>query len=169
MHGKKVWVCLLQEDGLGSLRHPSLSFRPACTPIPNSPPIISHPPIRLSGSPFCMQHHPLFLLLFWQRSLYHIPHSLMYTVEFLEHILFYWLAYSCIGTYCTNFWIFYRILELRFGGTSGKEPTCQCRRHKRRRLDPWVGKVPGGGHGKPPHYSCLENPHGQRSLEVYSP
>ena len=67
MHRKKVWVCLSQEDGLGSLRYPSLSLRPACTPIPNSPLIISHPPIRLSSSPFCMQHHPLFLLLFWQR------------------------------------------------------------------------------------------------------
>ena len=27
-------------------------------------------------------------------------------------------------------------------GTSGKEPTCQCRRHKRHRFDPWVGNVP---------------------------
>ena len=28
------------------------------------------------------------------------------------------------------------------GGTSGKEPTCQCRRHKRYRFHPWVGKIP---------------------------
>ena len=28
------------------------------------------------------------------------------------------------------------------GGASGKEPTCQCRRHERRRFDPWVGKIP---------------------------
>ena len=28
------------------------------------------------------------------------------------------------------------------GGASGKEPACQCRRHKRYRLDPWVGKIP---------------------------
>ena len=27
---------------------------------------------------------------------------------------------------------------------------------------------PGGGHGNPLQYSCLENPHGQRSLEGYS-
>ena len=27
------------------------------------------------------------------------------------------------------------------GGTSGKEPTCQCRRHKRCGFDPWVGKI----------------------------
>ena len=27
------------------------------------------------------------------------------------------------------------------GGASGKEPTCQCRRHKRGQLDPWVRKI----------------------------
>ena len=36
----------------------------------------------------------------------------------------------------------------------------------------WVwslGWDPGGGHGNPLQYSCLENPHGQRSLVGYSP
>ena len=28
------------------------------------------------------------------------------------------------------------------GGASGKEPTYQCRRHKRFRFNPWVGKIP---------------------------
>ena len=28
------------------------------------------------------------------------------------------------------------------GGANGKEPNCQCRRHKRRRFDPWVRKIP---------------------------
>ena len=27
-----------------------------------------------------------------------------------------------------------------------------------RRLDPWVGKIPGAGNGNPLQYSCLENP-----------
>ena len=27
-------------------------------------------------------------------------------------------------------------------GASGKEPACQCRRHKRCRFDPWVRKIP---------------------------
>ena len=31
------------------------------------------------------------------------------------------------------------------------------------------GTSPGGGHGNPLQYSCLENPHGQRSLADYSP
>ena len=47
------------------------------------------------------------------------------------------------------------------GGTNGKEPACQHRRHKRRRFSPWVRKIgtsPEGGHGNPLQYSCLENP-----------
>ena len=31
-----------------------------------------------------------------------------------------------------------------------------------------LGRSPGGGHGYPHQYSCLENPHGQRSLVGYS-
>ena len=34
---------------------------------------------------------------------------------------------------------------------------------------PGSGRSPGGGHGNPLQYFCLENPHGQRSLEGYSP
>ena len=40
----------------------------------------------------------------------------------------------------------------------GKEATWQRRRHKRDRFDPWVRKIPWGGHGNPLQYSCLENP-----------
>ena len=32
-----------------------------------------------------------------------------------------------------------------------------------------LGRYPGGGHGNPFQYSCLENPHGHRSLVGYSP
>ena len=31
-------------------------------------------------------------------------------------------------------------------------------------LIPEMGRSPGGGNGNPLQYSCLENPHGQRSL-----
>ena len=34
---------------------------------------------------------------------------------------------------------------------------------------PGLGRSPRGGHGKPLQFSCLENPHGQRSLAGYSP
>ena len=43
------------------------------------------------------------------------------------------------------------------GGTSCKEPACQCRKHKRHRFDPWVGKIPCKENGNPLQYSCLEN------------
>ena len=53
-------------------------------------------------------------------------------------------------------------------GASGKEPACQCRWLERLQLIPGSGRSPGGGHGNPLQYSCLENPmdrgaHGQRS------
>ena len=47
----------------------------------------------------------------------------------------------------------------------GKESTCNV-------VDlgsiPGLGKSPGEGHSNPLRYSCLENPHGQRSLAGYS-
>ena len=46
---------------------------------------------------------------------------------------------------------------------SGKESACQCRRLKRCRFPPWIGKTPELGnsnplrYGNPLQYSCLEN------------
>ena len=40
------------------------------------------------------------------------------------------------------------------GSTSGKEPTCQRRRHKRWEFDPWVGKIPLE-EGTATHFSIL--------------
>ena len=36
-------------------------------------------------------------------------------------------------------------------------------------LIPGLGRSPGGGNSNPLQDSCLENPHGQRSLVGYSP
>ena len=36
-------------------------------------------------------------------------------------------------------------------------------------LIPGSGRSPGAGNGNPLQYSCLENPHGQRSLVGYNP
>ena len=46
----------------------------------------------------------------------------------------------------------------RIGGTSGKEPACQCRRLRDAGSIPGLERSPGGGHGNPLQYSCLENP-----------
>ena len=44
------------------------------------------------------------------------------------------------------------------GGSSGKEPTCQCKRCKRLGFNLWVGVFPGKLNGYPFQYSWLENP-----------
>ena len=51
-------------------------------------------------------------------------------------------------------------------GSDGKESTCNSGDLG---SVPGLGRLPGGGHGNPFQYSCLENPHGQRSLGGYSP
>ena len=52
------------------------------------------------------------------------------------------------------------------GGSDGKESACNV---EDLGSIPGLGRSPGGGHGNPPQYSCLENPHGQRSLVGRSP
>ena len=52
------------------------------------------------------------------------------------------------------------------GGSAGKEST---RNTGDLGLIPELGRSPGGGHGNPLQYSCLENPHGQRSQAGDSP
>ena len=51
------------------------------------------------------------------------------------------------------------------GGSDGKEPACNAGNLG---SVPGSGRYLGGGHGNPLHYSCLEKPHGQRSLAGYS-
>ena len=55
------------------------------------------------------------------------------------------------------------------GAISGKESTCQCRRHKRCRFDPWVRKIPWKRAWQPTLVFLLEESHGLRSLVGYSP
>ena len=54
-------------------------------------------------------------------------------------------------------------------GTSGKESTCQCKRHKGCGFDPWVGKIPWRRAWQPAPVFLPEESHRQRSLEGYSP
>ena len=55
------------------------------------------------------------------------------------------------------------------GGASGNEPTCQSRRHKRHRFDPWVGKIPWRRKGQPTPVLLPGKSHGQKNLVVYNP
>ena len=54
---------------------------------------------------------------------------------------------------------------LDFPGVSdGKESTCNV---EDQGSIPGMGRSPGGGHGNPLHYFCLENPQGQRWAAVH--
>ena len=50
------------------------------------------------------------------------------------------------------------------GSTSGKEPSCQCRRHKRCGFNPWVGKMPWRRAWQPTTVFLPRESHEQRRL-----
>ena len=54
-------------------------------------------------------------------------------------------------------------------GASGKEPARQCRRHKRCRFDPWVGKVPWMRVWQPTPIFLPGESDGRRILVGYGP
>ena len=59
------------------------------------------------------------------------------------------------------------LLSTTFPGVSnGKESACNVGDLG---WIPGLGRSPGEGNGNPLQYSCLENPHGQRSLAGCSP
>ena len=99
-------------------------------------------------------------LLNYRRSLYHLNHwgspsSGIYT-------LFYNKGSE---KFCnkTKYWF----LFLGFpDGSVSKESICNVGDLG---LIPGLGRSPGGEHGNPLQFSCLENPCGQRSLADYSP
>ena len=55
------------------------------------------------------------------------------------------------------------------GGTSGKESSCQCRRHKRRGFNPWVRKIPRSRNWQPTPVFLPGKFHGQWSVVGCSP
>ena len=55
------------------------------------------------------------------------------------------------------------------GGTSGKEPTCQCRRHKRCGLNLWASQISRRRAWQPCQVFLPGESHGQRSLAGCGP
>ena len=55
------------------------------------------------------------------------------------------------------------------GGASGEEPSCQSRRHKRYRFDPWVRKIPWRRACQPTPVFLPGESQGQRNLVGYNP
>ena len=72
------------------------------------------------------------------------------------------VLYFVLGHSLAKFWGFP-------GGSSGKESTCQCRRHKRHRFSPWVGKIPWRRAWQSTLVLLPGESHGQRNLAGYSP
>ena len=55
------------------------------------------------------------------------------------------------------------------GGARAKEPTCQCKRHKRPEFNPWVGKIPWRRKWQHSPIFLPGESHGERSLVGYGP
>ena len=67
----------------------------------------------------------------------------------------------------TNWFLELNTFEKGFpGGSDGKESDCNAGDLG---SIPGLGRSPGEVHANPVQYSCLENPHEQRSLMGYSP
>ena len=116
-------------------------------------------PVLLYLDPPCLPFH-LILNLKASRTFWRCPSSSLYIClrwhhslkkkKFLFHI-------GWVGT-----------VGGFLNGTSGKERSCQCRRHKRHRLDPWIRKIPWRrAWQRTPEFLPGES-HGQRSLVGYS-
>ena len=70
------------------------------------------------------------------------------------------------GAYIWSLFIFVKGFP---GGAGVKEPTCQCRSHKRRGLDSWVGKIPWRRAWQPTPVSLPGESHRRRSLAGCNP
>ena len=71
-----------------------------------------------------------------------VPDTTLSTSKYLHKVEFLIPSREAepLGCVCVCFYVcvLYRGLP---GGTAGKESACQCRRHKRCQLDPWVRKI----------------------------
>ena len=76
------------------------------------------------------------------------------------------LIYAFLSRLLPSLYFFNNYLLGFPGGSNGKESACT---EGNLGLIPGSERSPGEGNGNPLQYSCLQNPHGQRSLEGYSP
>ena len=110
-----------------------------------------------------LQHHSSKASLLWHSAFFmvQLSHSYMTTGEtialtirtFVGKVMS--LLFNTLSSFVMGF----------PGGSDGKESVCSVGDLG---LIPGLGRCPERGHGNPLQYSCLENPHGQRSLAGYS-
>ena len=136
-----------------SLQHQALLL----SPVTSTPGRCFH--FGSTSSFFLEQFHrssPVAVATFWWGLI--CQFFLLWTVLLMSYLHFLYLALDIKDSlflpkvlYFT--WSFYMIILSQFlhnlwgyrgfpGGTSDKESACQCRRRKRCRWDPWVGKNP---------------------------
>ena len=77
-----------------------------------------------------------------------------------KHLLWYWFSIYLLPTLC---------LDGLPRWYNGKQNTCQCRRRKRFRFNPWVGKIPWRRKWQPTLVFLPGKFHGHRGLLGYSP
>ena len=91
-----------------------------------------------------------------------LKHSVVESLFYYDLVI----KYLCCLPIKVDVWllryIYYKaVCMLQFAeliqGLSGKEFTCRCRRLRRHRFDPWVGKIPWRRKWQPLHYHCQEN------------
>ena len=61
-------------------------------------------------------------------------------------------------SFCVVIWFEYVVIQISQVVLVVENPSANIGRLKRHRFDPWIGRSPGGEHGNPLQYSCLENP-----------
>ena len=127
------WICILALEGKVPTTGPLGKFRPLI--------LIS---TWLSGSSTDSNHLADFPL-----TVPYVPHSLSLHHTFLCSII-YFGTHHIWGARCSRGFL---------SGSDGKESSCNVGDLGSVSES---GRSPGGGHGNPAQYSCLENPHGQR-------
>ena len=96
---------------------------------------------------------------------WHILEKTIYSVAVKYSVLFRQTHPSLLIVCIYFFSPLYLAYQLGFsGGSDGKESPCNARDLA---SIPGLGRSSREGHGNPPQYSCLDNPHGQRNLVGY--
>ena len=113
---------------------------------------------------FCLSFLPDYKFL--EKDLILLPTKYKYIVHVSLNTVEFDKLQNLIGLIVfIKFDIFFFSPKMGFlGGTSGKEPVCQCRRHKRCGFDPWVSKIPWSRKWQPTSVFLSGKVHGQRRL-----
>ena len=107
----------------------------------------------------------------WHHLFWDPLHVFFFVLLFSVVVVIVSFQQAFISLYSQYFWCFaFTIRQIGLPKwPSGKEPTCQCRRQKRLRFNPWLRKIHWKGKWQLSTVFLPGNPHGQRSLGAYSP